>query len=121
MQLVDDVDQIGLVGHDLGDRLVGVGVLVDELLGHGCRPMPGPPLRCGATQWSAGGLAALRPSRRPAPCELDSYDASLPLPRTMNDDAPIDPGMTPMSERPARIAPLRVIHTSSPRWISLTA
>jgi hypothetical protein len=34
MELVDDFHQAGLVGHHLGDRLVGVGVFVNELLGH---------------------------------------------------------------------------------------
>ena len=29
VQLVNDLDQVGLVGHHLGDGLVGVGVFVD--------------------------------------------------------------------------------------------
>ena len=46
VQLVDDVDQIGLVGHDLGDRLVRVRVLVDQLFSH--LVVPCPPRHCGS-------------------------------------------------------------------------
>src|ERR1700733_12775774 len=37
---MDYFDQVGLVGHDLGDRLVGVGMLINQLLGHGVVPGP---------------------------------------------------------------------------------
>ena len=33
--------------------------------------------------------------RRPAPCEQDLYDAGFPLPGTMYERVPIEPGMTP--------------------------
>ena len=36
----------------------------------------------------------------------------------MYDFVPIEPGMIPMSPRPARIAPLRVTSSSSPKWTS---
>ena len=66
MQFADDFDQVGLVGHNLSDRLVGVGVFVDELLGQGVVPCP---TRHRGAERLGSQLAdaALRPSRRPAP------------------------------------------------------
>jgi hypothetical protein len=46
VQLVDNLDQVGLVGHDLGDRLVSIRVLVDQLVGH--RVVPCPPRHGGS-------------------------------------------------------------------------
>jgi len=40
VQLVDHLDQVGLVCHDLRDGLVSIGVLVDELLGEAVVPGP---------------------------------------------------------------------------------
>ena len=40
--------------------------------------------------------------------------SGFPLPRTMNDRAPMLPGMMPRSPTPARTAPFRVTKTRSP-------
>ena len=53
---------------------------------------------------------------RPAPCEQLLKNSALPRPRTMNDFAPIDPGMMPITPSAAHIAPLRVTSTFSPKW-----
>ena len=63
-------------------------------------------------------FAALRLIRRPAPCEAELNDATLPRPRTMYDSVPIEPGMIPKSPEPARIAPLRVTSRSIPSYRS---
>ena len=59
-------------------------------------------------------FACPRDIRRPAPCDAEQYASRLPLPRTMYDPVPIEPGMMPRSPLPARIAPLRVTSTSTP-------
>ena len=53
-------------------------------------------------------LASFRLIARPAPCEQVQNESAFPLPRTMKDRAPIEPGMIPRSPSPARTAPLRV-------------
>jgi hypothetical protein len=61
--------------------------------------------------------ASVRLIARPAPCEQEWNDSGLPLPRTMNDFAPIEPGMMPSSPAPALTAPLRVTHTLAPKCV----
>ena len=57
--------------------------------------------------------AALRDIARPAPWLQLSKLSGSPLPRTMYERAPIEPGMMPISPLPARTAPLRVTQTSA--------
>ena len=59
-------------------------------------------------------FAWVRLIARPAPCEHEWNDSALPLPRTMYERAPIEPGMMPSSPSRARTAPLRVSHTFLP-------
>ena len=60
---------------------------------------------------------ALR-TTRPALCQQLWNDSGSPRPRTMNDFAPIDPGMIPITPCAARTAPMRVISTVCPKWFS---
>jgi len=59
-------------------------------------------------------FASLRDMARPAPWLQLSKLSGFPLPRTMNDFAPMLPGMMPRSFVPARTAPFRVTKTRSP-------
>jgi tRNA-splicing ligase RtcB len=63
-------------------------------------------------------LASLRDILRPAPCEAELKASGLPLPRTMYEHVPIEPGMMPMRPASALIAPFLVTKTFSPKWIS---
>ena len=49
----------------------------------------------------------LRDSVRPAPCDDELNAARCPRPRVWNDSVPMDPGISPASFSPARVAPLR--------------
>jgi len=64
-------------------------------------------------------LASVRLIARPAPCEQVQKLSGLPFPRTMNDFAPIEPGMIPSSPSFADTAPFRVMKTSLPKCFSL--
>ena len=61
---------------------------------------------------------AVRLIARPAPWEQVQNESRLPLPRTMNERAPIEPGMMPSSPSLADTAPLRVTKTSLPKCFS---
>jgi len=60
-------------------------------------------------------FASPRDIARPAPWLHEQNDSASPLPRTMYDFAPIEPGMIPRSPMRARTAPLRVTNTSRPK------
>ena len=114
---MDDLDKIVLRRHDRVDVLVGARGLVDDAFVLAALDM-----RAVARAWSSNvkrRFASWRDMARPAPCEQVSNESALPLPRTIKDFAPIDPGIMPSSPAPARTAPLRVSHTSFPKWRSL--
>ena len=109
-QLVHDLDEVALRVHHRVDRLVGGGRLVDHV---------GVLAALDAARSRAGGPRAVKRRRasprdiaRPAPWLQLSKLSGLPLPRTMNERAPMLPGMMPRSPARARTAPLRVTSTS---------
>ena len=109
---MDDVDEIALRRHHRVDRLVGRRRLVDHVRVLAALDRP----RSRAT-WSSTvkrRFASVRDMARPAPWLQLSKLSGFPLPRTMNDFAPMLPGMMPRSSLPARTAPLRVTKTFSP-------
>lgn len=98
LQGMDDLHQIRLRPHHRVDVFVSHRDLVDNFLiltaFHALR-----------------GLASVRDITRPAPWLHEQNACASPLPRTMNERAPIEPGIIPICPGQAATAPLRVTST----------
>jgi hypothetical protein len=109
------LDEVGGVGHDAVDVLVGGRDLVEEgLVSRYSMPL----IASRSCWWVKVRRALFREYSRPAPCGAELGDIAFPLPTTTYDAVPMDPGISPGSPAFAEIAPLRDTHTCLPKCFS---